>query len=112
MTIEVRTGYPTRSLTLIPELPISSLGLQRGDQIIVNEASGTQLNPVLPSQTSSIPVLPASSHLGVAPPLTAPTSSGPECVEIDGSYLVHRVRSAAISVSLFLTTRRIGCPRR
>ena len=99
-TIEVRTGYPTRSLTLIPELPVSSLGLQRGDQIIVNEASV----PLPTHGASSIPVLPASSQSGLVshPPVKAPTSSGPEFVEVDGSYLIHRVRSASISKSAFL----------
>ena len=108
-TIEVRTGYPTRSLTLIPELPVSSLGLQRGDQIIVNEASA-QLESPLPTRGAPlIPVLPASSQLGPVshPPVRAPTSSGPEFVEVDGSYLVHRVRSASISKSAFLTQPQV-----
>ncbi len=111
MTIEVRTGYPTRSLTLIPELPVSSLGLQRGDQIIVNEASAQSIQPI---SVESPPVPPASSQSGLAshPPVRAPTSSGPDFVEVDGSYLVHRVRSASISkICISDKFPCIGCPR-
>ncbi|CCA69782.1 related to OTU1-Yeast OTU Deubiquitinating enzyme 1 [Serendipita indica DSM 11827] len=38
---DVKTGFPPRSITLISELPIASLGLQRGDQLIIGELKAT-----------------------------------------------------------------------
>ncbi|KAJ7063450.1 hypothetical protein C8F01DRAFT_1209733 [Mycena amicta] len=93
----LKCGYPPRVLTLVPELPVSSLGLTAGEQLIVSEtpedssgiaraskpssSSSPFLNPVGTSTTSS------SSSRPPAPP----ASSAPDAVETDGSFLVHRV---------------------
>lgn len=92
--IAVKTGYPPRSLTLIPELPFSSLGIIAGDQIIVSEIPRLDLTggvaqdietrpPQLPgsAEETKIAAIPLSSAFGKA-----------DFVETgDGSVLVHRV---------------------
>ncbi|PBK78278.1 OTU-domain-containing protein [Armillaria solidipes] len=91
----LKHGYPPQSLTLIGELPVSSLGLTRGDQLIVNEEPGHAPDPPRSSppanpafrqapaaRTSSIPAIPASS------PAAANSS---EHVPAEGGYLIHRV---------------------
>ena len=97
----VKTGYPPRPLTLIPELPLSSLGLERGDQIIVNDNGGstnttTGQAPKFPLDAPSSPpypttIPPSSSHSRPKPP-QASVSSGPDYIEVDGSFLIHRVQ--------------------
>ncbi|KAF5389812.1 hypothetical protein D9757_003704 [Collybiopsis confluens] len=93
----LKTGYPPRSLDLIPELPISSLGLKGGDQLIVGEEAhespsrgpGTN-KPAAQVQQQSKTSTPAA----VSPPAVAPSASskGPAHVSTsDGSVLVHRV---------------------
>jgi len=88
---ELKSGYPPRALTLVPELPLSSLGLQRGDQITVT------LNPnsVTPTSNAKLPA-PAPAPKA-QPALSAPTS-GPKAtsksdgfVETQTGTLVHRV---------------------
>ena len=81
----VKTGYPPRPLTLIPELPVSSLGLQRGDQIFVNEAND---NPAALPRGNPIPHLMPSGSVS--------KSSGPNSVQLDGGFLIHRVRSESV----------------
>ncbi|KAL0577873.1 ubiquitin-specific protease otu1 [Marasmius crinis-equi] len=90
----VKTGYPPRSLTLISELPLSSLGLAKGDQLIVAETS----DPAVRGPSAQ-----AAANQGIRPPPSSSQretarsqpsqnqSSGPESVETDGGYLVHRV---------------------
>jgi hypothetical protein len=79
----VKTGYPPRALTLVPELPLQSLGIQRGDQIIVTEAAAESPAPL---PTSSGPQLQT-----IAPRPTSSPSSGPAHVQLDGSFLIHRI---------------------
>ncbi|KAF8798157.1 OTU-domain-containing protein [Phlegmacium glaucopus] len=84
----LKSGYPPRALTIVPELPFNSLGLQRGDQIIVSEV------PVLPNSDTRIrpPSGPVSGP--TQPPLPAPIlqpTSGPDYIKVDGSFLIHRV---------------------
>ncbi|KAK7020451.1 OTU-like cysteine [Favolaschia claudopus] len=110
----LKSGYPPRTLTIVPELPLSSLGLSSGEQIIVSEladASGAA-RPAKPSQAASSspflnPISTPQSNSSQSPPAAAPTSSrstqsaasvapastssGPAAVETDGSFLVHRV---------------------
>jgi hypothetical protein len=105
--IAVKAGYPPRPLTaVIPELPLTSLGLAPGDQLIVNQKSGSAAPPGVTSSTAQS--LPTNSRAVVNPPAPVPTLSsnaaqvapgfsetgkgGPDYVEIDGGYLVHRVR--------------------
>ncbi|KAJ7199307.1 hypothetical protein C8J57DRAFT_1415997 [Mycena rebaudengoi] len=114
----LKSGYPPRTLTIVPELPLSSLGLKAGEQIIVSEvaessgvARSTNNKPPSSSSSSSSPFLSptaaaptsgsraapaaasarepaAPSRAVVTPPARA---SGPTAVETDGSFLVHRV---------------------
>lgn len=66
----VKAGYPPRSLVILPDLPLSSLGIKPGDQIIVVQKP----NPP--------PQAPAPAR-----------STGPDYVQTDdGSFLIHRVR--------------------
>jgi ubiquitin thioesterase OTU1 len=106
----VKTGYPPRALTaVIPELPLSSLGLAPADQLIVVQKSGSAAAPT-PSTLSSSPVNPGhtpaaarSTHTPssnsnprqvVAPALstTIEDDGRPDYVTADGGYLIHRVR--------------------
>lgn len=93
----VKSGYPPRALTIIPELPFDSLGLQRGDQIIVSEVPNPDTHipsvqppaPVGPvSRPTQPPPLPAAN---TRPPPRSQEPSGPDHVEVDGSFLIHRV---------------------
>ncbi|ESK94608.1 otu-like cysteine [Moniliophthora roreri MCA 2997] len=95
----LKTGYPPRSLTLIPELPLSSLGLKQGDQLIVAEDTSSDPASKVPasaSARSTTAAIPSSSVPASAPPHSKVSSqkvlSGPEHVETDdGGFLVHRV---------------------
>ncbi|KAG6376503.1 hypothetical protein JVT61DRAFT_2496 [Boletus reticuloceps] len=86
---ELRFGYPPRTLTLVPELPLSSLGLQAGDQIIVNHKvpTATSTNPPAPTPASR-PLAPAPAP---ARQTAAPQSTGPASVPTSAGVLVHRV---------------------
>jgi ubiquitin thioesterase OTU1 len=95
----VKSGYPPRPLTVVPELPLSSLGLQKGEQIIVNQKASTRGSgsqhtkpTIAPSKKAPVPV--TSGSVDTASVLKKPSSaeSGPDYVEVDGSVLVHRVR--------------------
>ncbi|KAJ7632808.1 hypothetical protein FB45DRAFT_832127 [Roridomyces roridus] len=77
----LKTGYPPIALEIVPELPISSLGLKASDQIIVSENAPAPAAPnPAPAPTAALPT-----------PRTAPTTSGPDAVEVDGSFLIHRI---------------------
>ncbi|KAL0063754.1 ubiquitin-specific protease otu1 [Marasmius tenuissimus] len=88
----IKTGYPPRSLTLIPELPLSSLGLAKGDQLIVAETS----DPPAVRSPSAQAINPTRNE-GTRPPpssnqtRSAKTQTEAESVEADGGFLVHRV---------------------
>jgi len=69
----VKSGYPLRPLTLVPELPIDSLGIKPGDQIIVSELVTHEIVKDNPR-----------------PPPLAP-STHPYYIDVNGSVLVHRV---------------------
>jgi len=106
----LKKGYPPSPLTLIPSLPISSLGLVGGEQLIVSAASG-DMGPARLAQShhskAPIPSLRArptntisASELDSTPPLIPPSASGipPERpaeaedhVDVDGSVLILRV---------------------
>jgi len=100
---DLKAGYPPRSLTaVIPELPLSSLGLAPGDQLIVVQKSGSAASPGITSSAPSLPVDPRivdtpaslptlSSNPGRAGSSTAKRNAGPDYVEVNGGYLVHRV---------------------
>ncbi|KAF7294795.1 OTU-like cysteine [Mycena indigotica] len=92
----LKCGYPPRVLTLIPELPVASLGLSSGEQLIVSELAGDGPAPAAPS---SPPIRAASTSSSPSPrpqdvlsPGPKPSASNePDAVEIEGSFLVHRV---------------------
>lgn len=94
LTILVKAGYPPRSLTLISQLPVSSLGLQKGDQIIVTQLENS-VSPL--TRQTSPPKIPPSTILGVNPPISsrsppqAKEAIGDEYVDTDGGVLIHRV---------------------
>lgn len=69
----LKSGYPLRPLTLVPELPIDSLGIKAGDQIVVSE-------PITQEIVKDNP------H----PPPVAP-STHPYYIDVNGSVLVHRI---------------------
>jgi ubiquitin thioesterase OTU1 len=100
----VKSGYPPRALTIVPELPFNSLGLQRGDQIFVSESPpnlDTYIPSVQPSVQPPVGPIPRPIH---PPPLPAPiTTSVPDHVEVDGGFLIHRVKACIVYFSLLLT---------
>ncbi|KAF8643845.1 hypothetical protein AX16_008862 [Volvariella volvacea WC 439] len=88
----LKAGYPPQPLTVIPELPLSSLGLKSGEQIIVSESSDRSASSLVaqPPVSSAAIQPPASSHSQPpAPTLSRP--AGPDFVETDTGFLVHRV---------------------
>ncbi|KAG6867031.1 hypothetical protein C0991_003949 [Blastosporella zonata] len=98
----LKAGYPPRTLTLVPELPIESLGLKPGEQIIVSEILDTSsVYPVPPisSQSSAASPFgssaPASSQAALSSPASVPASRSPttkpDYVETDDGVLIHRI---------------------
>ncbi|KAG8743884.1 ubiquitin-specific protease otu1 [Ceratobasidium sp. 414] len=89
--IPVKSGYPPKALTLIPELPLSSLGLQRGDQITVTLNS----NSATPTSSAKPPA--PTPALKAQPAHSAQTSGSKASSKSDGfvgtqaGTLVHRV---------------------
>ncbi|KAG6814534.1 hypothetical protein H0H92_000061 [Tricholoma furcatifolium] len=103
----LKSGYPPQALTLIPDLPIESLGLKSGEQIIVSELPDAA-PPTVPStsRSSAAPASPFDALISPAPPpsrpaipvpvaargsRTPPRSTGPDHVETEGGVLVHRI---------------------
>ncbi|THV04199.1 OTU-domain-containing protein [Dendrothele bispora CBS 962.96] len=97
----LKTGYPPRDLTIVPELPLSSLGLKAGDQIIVSgdteSSSSSQSDSTTPTSQSSRTVASRAAPLSSTSAIprttypTGPSTNGPEHVITDGGVLVHRV---------------------
>jgi ubiquitin thioesterase OTU1 len=92
----VKSGYPPLSLRVVPELPLSSLGLKQGDQIMV------ALKEECPSKpAATTPAAPPSYYSSTTKSSSPPTSRlaaparvpkiGPDSVDVDGSVLVHQV---------------------
>ncbi|KII88383.1 hypothetical protein PLICRDRAFT_54223 [Plicaturopsis crispa FD-325 SS-3] len=99
---DLKSGYPPQSLTVIPELPLESLGLKKGEQIIVNQkVDHSSRGPASPPKPRSTPSLLAPSSSAPAPTTSSPSNapqrtipvdpSRPDFVETDGGVLVHRV---------------------
>jgi len=91
---ELKVGYPPQSMVAIPSLPISSLGLRNGDQLIV-VASSNQT-----ARTASVPQKVDQSNPNkpnVSVPAFEPKrqsrkeAKSPEQVSIPDGFLVHRV---------------------
>lgn len=85
----MKAGYPPHQLTLIPELPVSSLGLANGDQIILTQTaalSSASTQPIAPAPA------PQPARATTSPSKGAAVSgSGPDNVPTEGGVLVHRV---------------------
>lgn len=104
----VKAGYPPHSLTLIPELPLESLGLKQGEQLIVTqklEPSSSEQTYAAPSSFSANTASTAGiarSQVGetIPPVPTAPQTSGADYVEMEGGYLVHRVRNHLLDMTV------------
>ncbi|KAJ2913220.1 hypothetical protein MD484_g7195, partial [Candolleomyces efflorescens] len=75
----LKTGYPPRPLTLVAELPLSSLDLKSGEQLIVQENAPSSSRGTESTAAASVTRSPPSS------------SSKAEVVEVDGGFLIHRV---------------------
>ncbi|KAI0664811.1 OTU-domain-containing protein [Cubamyces menziesii] len=104
---ELKAGYPPHPLTLVPELPIDSLGLKQGEQLVVTQRSsgishGSGLPPTAAAVSSGLASSsPAAAMTGMtasqvrspaAPVSTAAAkSTGPDYVPTSSGYLVHRV---------------------
>ena len=97
----MKAGYPPRTLTLIPELPLESLGI-KGEQLTVNAKAGMESRSVAPPAAAAAVSGPRTGTTASQGPLSelsalssvgaAPSSSkGPDYVEFDGGYLVHQV---------------------
>jgi len=99
---DLKSGYPPKSLTIVPELPLESLGLKRGEQLVVAQKGGASA----PRQTSSTPrpVQPQpQAQVQAMPKETVPTSipatarsggsasGSPDSVATDAGILVHRI---------------------
>lgn len=111
----VKAGYPPHPLTLIPELPIESLGLQQGEQLVVNKRSSAGLThgsahaPRAAASSAYSAPSPAAPMTGMTAsqvrspvPLAGPGSAkggGPEYVLTSNGYLIHRVSARMSSVS-------------
>ncbi len=93
----MKSGYPPKSLAIVPELPLESLGLKRGEQLIVTQKAGTSAPRVGPPST---PVQPQAQVQQLREtPVPTPgdsgranvPSGGPDSVTTDAGILVHRV---------------------
>ena len=80
---------------LVPELPISSLGIKRGDQLTVNEkksATSTGTAPAsVPAAPPPDPILQAVVPRTAAPAPRQPASTGPATISTPSGILVHQV---------------------
>ncbi|CDO68300.1 hypothetical protein BN946_scf184799.g27 [Trametes cinnabarina] len=106
---ELKAGYPPHPLTLVPELPIDSLGLKTGEQLVVTQRSsgishGSGAPPRAAAGGAVASASPAAAMTGltasqVHDPTSAPVSRAtggakggdPEYVVTSQGYLIHRV---------------------
>ena len=96
----VKAGYPPHGLTLVPELSIESLGLNRGEQLIVTQkAEPTHAHRPVAVPQAGVGDSPAGPMTGLTASQVrdsvspSPAPSGPDYVLAEGGYLVHRVRT-------------------
>ncbi|KAI0362077.1 OTU-domain-containing protein [Trametes cingulata] len=105
---ELKAGYPPHPLTLIPELPVDSLGLKQGEQLVVTRRSSGLTHGSGPPPAASAAAFPQPSPAAAMTGMTAsqvrspaPTAAagagsggrkgGPEYVVTSNGYLIHRV---------------------
>ncbi|KAG5635866.1 hypothetical protein H0H81_009849 [Sphagnurus paluster] len=100
----LKAGYPPHELTLIPELPIDSLGIKVGEQIIVSERPGAAARSSTVRQSQPAPAAAVQTRSPVSAPSPSPrppqpqSISGPDYVETDGGVLIHRFMVVAQQV--------------
>ncbi|KAH9952048.1 OTU-domain-containing protein [Amylocystis lapponica] len=94
---DLKAGYPPHPLTLVPELPLESLGLKPGEQLIVTQKPAIP-HATRPTSASGSPMaamtgLTASQVSERAAPAGPTRAGGPDAVRVDGGlgYLVHRI---------------------
>ena len=98
----MKAGYPPYPLTLVPELPIDSLGLKNGEQLVVTQrhGAGSQQAFRAPPTSPFPPPSPVAAMTGMTasqvrePPRSAAVRSppkGPDHVLTSNGYLMHRV---------------------
>ncbi|KLO08950.1 OTU-domain-containing protein [Schizopora paradoxa] len=91
---ELKSGFPAKSLTIVPELPLESLGLKRGEQLIVTQKSGSAPLSAPPPAAAAQSQAPSQLRDEPAPRNRGVSSSskgGPDTVPTDAGVLVHRV---------------------
>ncbi|EIN07273.1 OTU-domain-containing protein [Punctularia strigosozonata HHB-11173 SS5] len=112
---DLRTGYPPRSLEIIPELPADSLGLKAGDQLIVNTKAGSVSTAVggavasaPPSQPFGTPVPPAAAapQPRSTPLGRPPKAASPDFVETEGGALIVPDDNSCLFSSVALVFRQ------
>ncbi|KZP19562.1 OTU-domain-containing protein [Athelia psychrophila] len=93
---DLKSGYPPRPLTIVPELLLASLGLRAGDQIIVGQKPGVP-QPSSPapkaSQTATQTAARGASDVSSNPVTSTPRSNNiePDAVRAEGGFLIHRI---------------------
>ncbi|TFK83502.1 OTU-domain-containing protein [Polyporus arcularius HHB13444] len=101
---ELKAGYPPHPLTIVPELPIDSLGLKTGEQLVVTQrASAGHQAFQAPRSSPFPPPSPAAAMTGLTAsqvrdrpspaPVTKPGAKGggPDYVPTSNGYLIHRI---------------------
>ncbi|KAI0807327.1 OTU-domain-containing protein [Fomes fomentarius] len=102
---DLKAGYPPHPLTLVPELPIDSLGLKQGEQLVVVQRAAPSHQSLSSSRGTTSSVLPAPSPAAAMTGLTAsqvreparPTAKagakggGLDYVPTSNGYLIHRI---------------------
>jgi ubiquitin thioesterase OTU1 len=96
----VKLGYPPRSLTIVPELPLASLGLSKGEQIIVSQKAEIGSEKGLTAGPGQLPAAPLQADPSSSPSrsrqvMKAP-GSNPDAIEVDGGVLIHQGRVFAV----------------
>lgn len=101
----VKAGYPPHPLTLVPELPIDSLGLKQGEQLVVVQRAAPSHQSSSSSRGTTTSVLPAPSPAAAMTGLTASQvreparltakagakGGGLDYIPTSHGYLIHRV---------------------
>jgi ubiquitin thioesterase OTU1 len=91
----VKSGYPPRSLTIVPELPLASLGLNKGEQIIVSQKAGIGSEKGLTESPGRSPASPLQADPSSSPSRSRQVMKAPgsnlDAIEVDGNVLIHQV---------------------
>ena len=98
----VKAGYPPHPLTIVPELPIDSLGLKQGEQLVVTQRPSAGHQAFQSARSSPFPApRPAAAMTGLTAsqvrdtptPTARPGGKGglPDHVPTSNGYLMHRV---------------------